>query len=389
MDEKPELIAFSQNKIGGVQNFYFNILSHDPYNLFDKTWIFTDRETETEARLPGLYNICNELIFRIYKNEGLYQVAKRLQKLISEREGIALTNFVEELATLHIYRREKKTIYFVCHDEWYLNAAKEFEFLIDVFIAHNIEFYERMVELFPGRKSNIFYIPYGVSIPTIRRKENLNDPLKIVLLARLHQNKGVYDIPLIQEELLRRGIFVKWTIIGDGPEKQNLINQMKSISDVNFFTPPDNDAVITLLATQDVYILPSRLDGLPVSMLEAMSVGCVPVLSEFNKGINKIIPGTVGFVHPIGDIAAFADSITALNNDRPELEKRSVLSKKLVTEEYNILDRSKQYFDLFANYKNLKKRRVFKLHRYDGGFLHHPFIPRIIRMAARKIKGSF
>lgn len=387
MDEKPELIAFSQNKIGGVQNFYFNILTNDPYNLFDKKWIFTDKETETEAKLPKMYSTGMEILFPIYKNETTYQIANRLQRFISRKPGIALTNFYEELATLHIHRRNK-TIFFICHDELYLTAAKNFEFLIDVFISHNIEFYEKLSDLFPQRKGDIYFIPYGVSVPSFKRKQNFNRELNIAILARLTVNKGVYDLPKIQDQLVSQKVKVKWTVIGDGPEKDKLKELMKE-SAVQFRTPTDNAEVMNILKTQDIYILPSRLEGLPVSMLEAMSVGCVPVISEFNQGIRKTLPTSVGFILPVGDIMAFSETIAALHFDREELEKRSILSRELIQKQFDIQSRAKEYFDLFKEYKRLKKSRNFRFFKYDGGFLHHPLIPRYTRTLAGKVKRFF
>ena len=387
MDERPELIAFSQNKIGGVQNFYFNILTNDPYNVFHKKWIFTDRETETEAKLPKMYSTGMEILFPISKGETTYQIARRLQKLISRKPGVALTNFYEELATLHIHRRNK-TIFFICHDELYLKAARQFEFLIDVFIAHNIEFYDKMVRLFPERKNDIYFIPYGVNVPSFERQKNFTGELRIVMLARLTVNKGVYDLPQIQDELVKANVKVKWTIIGDGPEKEKLMGLMKG-SDAEFYTPKDNADVMELLKRQDIYILPSRLEGLPVSMLESMSVGCVPVVSEFNQGIKKILPSSIGFILPIGDIAAFSKTISALHFDRNELEKRSSLSRELIKQQFDIQSRAKEYFDLFKDYSRLKKKRNFKFFTYDGGFLHHPLIPGYTRTLAGKIKRLF
>lgn len=388
MDKKPELIAFSQNKIGGVQNFYFNILSHDPYHSFNKKWIFIDQEAETEAKLPQLYNTGYEMLFPIRKNEMIYQYAKRLQQLISGRPGIVLTNFFEELATLHIHRRKRKTIFFICHDEWYLPVASEFEFLIDVFIAHNIEFYNRLKAIFPQRENDVYFIPYGVALPSFQRKQNARQPLKIVFLARLTESKGVYDLPLIQEMLSGNGINVQWTIIGDGPEKENLKSKMAGYKNAIFHTPASNEAVLRLLQQQDVYVLPSRLDGLPVSMLEAMSVGCVPIISEFNQGIKQMLPAHAGFILPIGDISAFAESIGHLDKNRNELEKRSIAARSLVEQKFNIENRAREYFDLFARYKKLKKRKRFKLLHYDGGFLNNPFVPAFVRFVIRKIRNT-
>lgn len=137
---KPELIAFSEYKLGGVQSFYYNLLNNDPYNYFDKKWILTKSVDHKDAPPPAPFNCCNEQIVAYNLSKGVWHVAHQIQKYISNREGIILVNHPLELLVLHHYYRSKKTVILVCHDVLYLSWAKEYSFLIDAFIAHNIHF---------------------------------------------------------------------------------------------------------------------------------------------------------------------------------------------------------------------------------------------------------
>jgi glycosyltransferase involved in cell wall biosynthesis len=387
MMDRPELIAFSEHKVGGVQNFYYNILGNDPTHQFDIKWIFHDNEDYPGPRPLEPFGVAEEIIIKmpLYKDERIYSLATRLQKLISNRPGVVLTNFPAELYTLHLFRRNKKTIYFICHDENYVPIAQEFSFLIDVFIAHNICFYDKLVELMPERKEQIYFIPYGVSVPMIWRQKNETGNLKIVIAARLHPSKGIMDIPVIDELLQEKGVQVEWTIIGDGHLKEELRNIMAPRQNCSFHTPANNSQVLSLMQQNDVFILPSRLDGLPVAMLEAMSVGCVPVISEFNAGIKMVVTEDVGFVLPVGDNEAFANTIAQLHTNRNDLEKRSDLARKKVETQYNIKIRAAEYFQLFANYKSLKQPFRKRSSNY-GGLADHPAIPAFIRVPLKKIK---
>jgi glycosyltransferase involved in cell wall biosynthesis len=303
MADRPELIAFSEHKIGGVQNFYWNILSNAPRKKFDIKWVFYDNDKDVDPKPLEPYGIAEEIIIKmpLYPGERVYSFAERLEKLISDRPGVLLTNFPAELYTLHLFRRRKKTIFFICHDENYVPFAVQFSFLIDVFIAHNISFYNKLVEELPGRKDHIHYKPYGVSIPAEVRDKNEFQPLKIIIAARLQPSKGILDIPIIDELLRKKGVVVEWTIVGDGTVKKEMQDIMIPRGNCKFYTPVNNKAVIEVMVQNDIFILPSRLDGLPVAMLEAMSVGCVPVISAFNEGIKKVVTEDVGYVLPVGD----------------------------------------------------------------------------------------
>lgn len=379
-----EIIFFSKHTIGGVQNYYHNIISNDPYNDFDKKWIFTNYKYDTNPKPLEPYNCCEELIFDYSDDETIYEIAKRLNKLISNKEGIIMTNAFTELATLHIYPKPNKTILFVCHDEAYLKTASEFEFLIDVFIAHNEFFYSELVKLFPNREKDIYYLPYGVKLSNYKRIPNERSPLKIVFIARLQDEKGVYDLPVIDEKLKEKGILVEWTIIGDGPEKIKLQNMVQERNNFLFDTPINTDGVLKYASKNDIFILPSRLDGLPVALLESMSVGLVPIISEFNPGIKKVVTEKEGYVVPVGDNEAFVSKISSLNQNRMLLESLSKGSYDKIQLEYSAKQRAISYYNLFREYKGLKRTSRYIKPRY-GNFIHQIGVPKGIRKILKQM----
>jgi glycosyltransferase involved in cell wall biosynthesis len=254
-----ELIAFTQYKLGGVQNFYYNLLSHAPLGLFDIRWIYEDVR-DGDPPLPKLYGVGDEIIFPVSVKPGetTYAMAKRLQANISNKPGVILANFPEELATLHLYRRSKKTIFFICHDIGYVSIAERFEFLIDVFIAHNIEFYDLLIKTFPNRRTDIHFIPYGVPVAAWRHVKNFDNVLRIVIAARLVKLKGVYDIPVIDDLLKKKNLVIEWTIIGEGPEKQSLEEMLLPRGNFSFYAPSTTTEVLAIMQKHDIFILPSR-----------------------------------------------------------------------------------------------------------------------------------
>ncbi len=356
MAERPELIVVGQYKIGGVQSFYHNILSNDPAGAFDIRWIFVDQEDRFGSKPVEAYGHPGEVVFKapLFDNEDFPGIASRLEQLISDRPGALVTNFEIELSTLYLHPKKNKTVYYVCHDDLYLERAERFAFLIDVFIAHNPYYFERLIKQLPSRKESIFYMPYGVKIPSFTRAENPNSVLKVVIATRLIEGKGIFDLPIIDNILKQSGVTVEWTIIGDGPEKARLKDAIAPLDNFVLKTLPSNQLVVEEFAKNDVFILPSRLDGLPVALLESMSVGCVPVLSNFNEGIKKVVTEDIGFIHWEGNNQAFARSIAFLNSNRNELEGRSLAARRKIDTDYEVTRRAREYFDLFARHAELK-----------------------------------
>jgi glycosyltransferase involved in cell wall biosynthesis len=201
----------------------------------------------------------------------------------------------------------------------------------------------------------------------------------------MDREKGILDIPKIDSLLREKGIGVQWTIIGDGPDKSQLQNLVISRDNFSFFSPPDNKSVMELVVKNDVFILPSRLDGLPVALLETMSAGCVPVISEFNHGIRNVVSPEEGFIVPVGDNQQFADRIALLNADRTLLEKMSQAARAKIERDYDVKQRAKDYYDLFNKYKEFKRPPRFHFHRY-AGWLDYPFVPPAIKRSVTKIR---
>ncbi len=387
MVQKPELIAFAQYRLGGVQNFHYNILQNLTPGAFDLLWIFDDSADKKNARLAQPYNICKEVIFESDRPEftSLFDRFKALSEYVSDRPGLIVTNFYLELGMLHLYRKKNKTIYFVCHDELYLSQAQMYEFLIDVYIAHNPQFYKELKRLFPHRADQIFYLPYGVTIPSYQRKVRSSSTLHVIFAARHVQEKGIKDLPEIIELADRAYGSIQWTILGDGPSTPELKERLSSKSNIRFANPKGNEEVRKIMAENDVFILPSYLDGLPVAMLESMSVGCVPILYKFNEGITEIIDTSTGFIIPSGDKQSFAEAIGTLYEKGDLLEQMSGACRNKVETEYDIKYCVRQYEALFNRYSEFKRPARRKFINY-GGLLDHPVVPSFIRAGIRKLK---
>ena len=72
----------------------------------------------------------------------------------------------------------------------------------------------------------------------------------------------------------------------------------------------------------DVFVLPTRVEGLPVALLEAMGCGVVPVVSNIERRRARCRDGrrALACCPEVGDIAGFADAIARLDGDRPLLD---------------------------------------------------------------------
>jgi glycosyltransferase involved in cell wall biosynthesis len=120
---------------------------------------------------------------------------------------------------------------------------------------------------------------------------------------------------------------------------------------VTFILARDNDEVLDFAFKSDILVFPTRFEGSPVSMLEAMSMGCVPVVTDLPGGIAETIEnGENGFKCKIDQIDDFVMAIEQLNNNRNLLYNMQIKSHSTIVDTFNIYKNTKLYVDIFTKY---------------------------------------
>jgi glycosyltransferase involved in cell wall biosynthesis len=122
-------------------------------------------------------------------------------------------------------------------------------------------------------------------------------------------------------------------LVGDGPERKR-VAELADGTGVVF--AGHQEKVIPWLAAADVVVIPSRWDGLSLSLLEAMSTGRSIVANDV-PGVRRVLADG-GEVVPVGDRSALATALTKRLKD-PELAAREGLAARRRAEEGFAWDR--------------------------------------------------
>jgi len=152
---------------------------------------------------------------------------------------------------------------------------------------------------------------------------------------------------------VRKKIPSKLVLVGDGPEKpyiERLVREEHLSKDV-IFTGRIADP-LEILASADLYLLPSETESFGLSALEAMAMG-IPVISSNSGGITEVnIHGKTGFTCNVGDVNSMIKySLELLTNP-----------KKYQQFQHNAIDQA-QKFDIkniLPKYMNLYKKVLEK-----------------------------
>lgn len=185
--------------------------------------------------------------------------------------------------------------------------------------------------------SQIFIVENIVAFPVKKHVEKKDNRLHLLFWGLVDKQKGIFD--LLEVLFKHYNIFHDQLVlhIGGNGKIQNLrkmINQY-GLNDMVIYEGFVSGAEkINLLLSSDVFILPSYIEGLPISILEAMSYG-KPILSTPVGGIPEVVENNVnGILFQPGDKEAITEAIKLMINN--------VSMKNAMGE--NSYERVKKYF---------------------------------------------
>jgi glycosyltransferase involved in cell wall biosynthesis len=133
--------------------------------------------------------------------------------------------------------------------------------------------------------------------------------------------EDIYDIPTALHafaHVRERHPQARLTVVGSGEARvslERLVDELGLTSAVTFTGRLDNECMAGVYRSADLALNPSRVDNMPISLLEAMASG-VPIVSTNAGGIPDMVDdGETALLVPIGDAQAMAAAALRVLND--------------------------------------------------------------------------
>ncbi|HAT4141230.1 TPA: glycosyltransferase family 4 protein [Clostridium perfringens] len=187
---------------------------------------------------------------------------------------------------------------------------------------------------------DIIYIPNGIDKkrkiePNIINKEfGLNKNGYILFLARLVPEKGVHHLIEAYKNIKTDK---KLVIAGGSSHSDDYVKELKKISGDN------NNIIFTGFVTGDIidelffnaytYVLPSEIEGLPISLLEAMAYGQCCLVSDIEENIDVI--GEYGVSFKNKSVDSLTDKLNFLLNTPNKVNELKKSSEEYILNKYN------------------------------------------------------
>jgi len=154
----------------------------------------------------------------------------------------------------------------------------------------------------------------------LRRQFDLpNDAPVVLFVGRLALEKELPSLIAAFRQILERRPGAVLILAGDGPSRTDLEAAAGNLmgSAIRFTGMAPVAQVRLFMQASDVFALVSSLEGLPVSLIEAMAVGLASVVSDIPANLQLVESGTHGLAVPVRDARAIAESLLTLIDDEP------------------------------------------------------------------------
>ena len=200
----------------------------------------------------------------------------------------------------------------------------------------------------------IVSISNGVPVPELpwRLRAEWSRAPRAVFVGRLALEKGLDT--LIEAWLKVRARFptAQLIIVGEGPERAALENQARALGltlghDQAISIPGSVSDSTETLRQADLFVLPSREEGMSIALLEAMALGLPVVASSIPGNLRLVDDLEQGRLIPAGDPAALAEAIIAQWENPDRATRMGLAARHRVEREFSIEAVAKAHLALF------------------------------------------
>ncbi len=315
---------------GGITSYLYT-LSKGLIDDGHRVWLLSaggERDADFEA--AGIRLVTRDIRTKSEASPKIYLALAQLKKLIlSERIDVlhAHTRITQVMAAL-LSRMTGRPNVTTCHGFfktrwnrklfpcWGVRAIA----ISDPVVGHLVQDFgcsPAMVRLVPnGIDMERFYVAEEEEKNEARATLELGDGPVVGIIARLSDVKGI-DVLIAAMPAVREAIpEVRLVIMGEGREETALRDQVRQLNlegTVRFVKKVDDMA--RSLNMFDLFVMPSRQEGLGLSVLEAQACGLCVVASRVGGLVSVIKDGATGFFVEPEDSAALAQKMIDLLSD--------------------------------------------------------------------------
>jgi glycosyltransferase involved in cell wall biosynthesis len=386
---KIKIYHFHNGSGGGVLSVIKNLLRFSVNENIENHIIYAvNKKLYPEFKIAPIEGAVTQQLYHYSSNNNFYFTCKKLAKLLPNENAIIVAHDWIELGMVGNLGLQNKVVQIVHGNyEYYYDLAQKHEQFIDSYICISPKIFSSLQEKLPSRKDDIFQLNFPV--PNVNTKNVFGDCLNLFYAVGnlKDDNKQFKTIVDIVKKLGNFDEKYFFTIVGGGLSKEEFDgfwpSQMKT--QVEYLGHVDNDVILNILPKQDIFLLPSVVEGLPVSLVEAMKAGVVPLITNWAGAVDELVtPAQTGYYFEVGAVNDYVECIKALSNDRKLLKQISDNTSHRANTLFAPIENTQKFEDIYIDV--LKKVTPFKEPvKVYGSRLDQPWLANIITNTIRNL----
>jgi glycosyltransferase involved in cell wall biosynthesis len=333
--------------------------------------------TEIDIK-PQMYSISDD-------TNKFYSLKKIAKDFISTVDLLVVGDKYELMAT--IIGRSSLPILMIVHGDssYELDIVKKYGNIIDGFACISSKIFTSVCNVLPP--DDAFKVKIcRHAIPEIKYgcTNQFSEDFRILFIGRFNHYKGVEYLLDIGNRLGELNLPITFSIVTNGVGQSEFKRKWLNNNTTHFYSNISNIEVQKIISKCNVILMPSTGEGLPVALVEAMRMGCVPICSNISDGFPEVVTnGKTGYLLDVKNIDSFVSTIKELYHNRDVLNRMSEQAMIKINELFNPYTNIEVFTEMIENIANHNSVKTISNWKNDLGRLDRSFIPnwliRIIR----------
>lgn len=386
---KTRVFHFLGSGGGGVLSVVCNLLKYSVNADIENHVIYTVNKSVAPHFKPyQLTGAVTEQVFFYSANWNFYYTCKQLLKLLPGPDVVIVAHDWIELGMVSNLGLQNPVIQVLHGDfEYYYGLSLKHKDGIDAFLSISPTISENLKSIVPQYADKIYNLRF--SVPAVSAIKKNNKQLRLIYYVRdLSEDRKQFKVVV---EIARLLSYSKddffFTIAGGGLTNDEFFKQWPAamVANVIFAGLKTNEEMLTILQKHDIFLLPSLAEGFPVSLVEAMKAGLVPLVTNWAGAVDELVaPGVTGYYFSAGASKDYADCIRMLNKERHLLQTLSRNSVERANRLFDPVKNTRRIEELFIaiGAKNHKSKPKIKIY---GSRLDRNWMPNMLTSVYRKL----
>ncbi|MFV8818151.1 glycosyltransferase family 4 protein [Haliea sp. E17] len=317
------IITISTKEPGGIRAVVENYQQSDVFSGYESYWLGSHQQGSLIFRIWTYVRcLCQVLCLRI-QGHRLYHLHMAMNgSFFRKMILVFLLKLSRARVILHLHGSE--------FDYYHEHTSRPVKWLFrhtlkatDVVVVLSKKWQDTVTGIDTNIRSRVIYnyvepVPKAPTIPTTTARNGDSKLVRYVYMGEVGQRKGIYDLLPAFAELRRVNANVELVVCGSGELDQARQTAQKCglNGEVTFAGWISGTEKHAMLNSADVLVLPSYHEGLPMAILEAMSLGKCVIASTVGGIPEALAQGESGLLHGPGDLPALVELLTCATDAR-------------------------------------------------------------------------